>query len=61
MKKQYKSPKIKLIAIEAGMTLAAASLPVDPEHGVLPEEAEAKRFSGLIIDDSEEEEEWDEL
>lgn len=61
MKKQYKSPKIKLVDIETESPLAASPfLPVVPD-GVTPDQAEAKRFSGLIIDDSEEEEECDEL
>ncbi len=61
MKKQYKSPKIKLLDIEAEQPIAASPfIPVIPGSGVTPGEAEAKRFTSLIIDDEEEYEECDE-
>lgn len=60
MKKQYKSPKIKSFVVEMESPIADSPfIPVKPEEGVTPDQAEAKRHYRLIIDDDDDEdEEW---
>lgn len=52
MKKKYKTPKASVIAIEIA-TLLAASLESIDIGGGSGDEAGAKRFHQLIIDDSD--------
>lgn len=59
MKKQYISPRIKSFVVEMESPIADSPfLPVRPEDGVTPGEAESKRQGSLIIDDDDEDEEW---
>lgn len=59
MNKQYISPRIKSFVVEMESPIADSPfIPVKPEEGVTPDEAEAKRHYRVIIDDDDEDEEW---
>lgn len=57
MKKQYISPNIKIAAIELAALMVnspdPSTIPVVPETGVPPGQAESKRHGLIILDDEE--------